>query len=229
MQYTVWTHTVYETIKIPEKEERTLKKFKKVLSCAAAAAMAVTGLVGSIGVGADDALITNGGPYEGDATYISTYMKSSYQGNTAFEIQYKYTTVGTPSAPQEGEANLQYGDTFEFLVFDTNWGGWNRTTVGPAGIDTASTATPTANTVYTATVPISTIEGKLSNTASPYGINLQTGAQLGTSKVEIVSLKYITGTYTQEEFTATGSWVKGTASTMSVSPSGAAVVNPSEV
>lgn len=175
-------------------------------------------------------LIENGGPYEGDATYIQTFMKSDYQRKGAFELKYKFTEVGTPSAPQEGEADLGYGDTFEFLVFDTAWGGWNRTTVGPAGIDTADTATPAENQVYTATVDISTIEAALSTTASPYGINLQTGAQLGTSKVEIVSLKYVDSTtpYVQKAFTATGSWTKGTASTMTVTPKGAAVVNPNE-
>lgn len=208
-----------------------MKKFKKVLSCAAAAAMAVTGLVGSVSAtAADETLITNGGPYSGDATYISTNFKADYQGKTAFEIQYKYTEVGTPSAPQSGEDDLQYGDTFEFLVFDTAWGGWNRTTVGPDVVDKASTAAPSTGTTYTATVPISTIEGKLKTGGSPYGINLQTGAQLGTSKVEIVSLKLVEGTtpYVQEAFTATGSWTRGTASTMTVDPNGAAIVNPNE-
>ncbi len=175
-------------------------------------------------------LIENGGPYDGDATYIQTFMKSDYQGKGAFELKYKFTEVGTPSAPQEGEADLGYGDTFEFLVFDTAWGGWNRTTVGPAGIDTADTTAPINDQVYTATVDISTIEAALSTTASPYGINLQTGAQLGTSKVEIVSLKYVDSTtpYVQKAFTATGSWTKGTASTMTVTPNGAAVVNSNE-
>ena len=178
----------------------------------------------------NEPLITNGGPYEGDAFYIGTYMKSDYQGKGAFELKYKFTEVGTPSSPQEGQADLGYGDTFEFLVFDTAWGGWNRTTVGPAGIDTADTTAPTANQVYTATVDITTIEAALSTSGSPYGINLQTGSQLGTSKVEIVSLKYVDSTtpYVQQAFTATGSWTKGTASTMSVTPKGAAVVNPNE-
>ena len=207
-----------------------MKLRKKLLSVVSAMALAATCMTSAVSF-ADDTLITNGGPYEGDAFYIGTYMKSDYQGKGAFELKYRFTEIGTPSAPQDGEADLGYGDTFEFLVFDTAWGGWNRTTVGPAGIDTADTTRPSSTeTVYTATVDISTIEAALSTTASPYGINLQTGAQLGTSKVEIVSLKYVDSTtpYVQEAFTATGSWTKGTASTMTVTPRGAAVVNPNE-
>ncbi len=205
-----------------------MKLRKKLLSVVSAMALAATCMTSAVSF-ADDTLITNKA-VEGDATYIQTFMKSDYQGKGAFELKYKFTEVGTPSAPQEGEADLGYGDTFEFLVFDTAWGGWNRTTVGPAGIDTADTTAPIKDQVYTATVDISTIEAALSTTASPYGINLQTGAQLGTSKVEIVSLKYVDSTtpYVQEAFTATGSWTKGTASTMTVTPNGAAVVNPNE-
>lgn len=206
-----------------------MKLRKKLLSAVSAMALAATCMTSAVSF-ADDALITNGGPYTGSAFYIGTYMKSDYQGKGAFELKYKYTDVQAPAAAQEGEADLGYGDTFEFLVFDTAWGGWNRTTVGPAGINTADTTAPTKDRVYTATVDIATIEASLSTTGSPYGINLQTGAQLGTSKVEIVSLKYVDGStpYVQQPFTATGSWTRGTSSTMTVTPKGAAVVNPNE-
>ncbi len=205
-----------------------MKKFKKLLSCAAAATLAVTGIVGgaSLGANAVDDLITNGGPYTEDAEYISTYMSADYFHQTAFVLQFKYDVVGTPSAPQEGEDDLGYNDTFEFLVFDDEWHGWDRTTVGPTGYDLGqSYVKPEEDVVYTVEVPIEAIEDKLSTGKEPFGINLQTGAQLGTSEVTIVSLKYKDTEYVQTPFTITGNWKKGTASTMTVDPAGSAFVN----
>ena len=201
-----------------------MRRFKKLLSCAAATALAATSLLGGTTLSADAAdLITNGGPYEGDATYIATYMRDEYFQQSAFEITFKYDTVGKPSAPQAGEEDLGYGDTFEFLVFNTSWGGWNRTTVGP------NVETPVAGQVYTQTVYISDIEGELKE-GTPYGINLQTGAQLGTSVVSIVSLKYVSGQYVQKPFTISGTWQKGVTegNKLTVDPATAATVNATE-
>ena len=205
-----------------------MKKFKKLLSCAAAATLAVTGIVGGATLGANAAgdLITNGGPYEGNGTYIATYNSADYYHQTAFVLQFKYDVVGEPAAPQPNEPDLGYNDTFEFLVFDQSFGGWNRTTVGPTGYDLGvSYIKPEENVVYTVEVPIEVIESKLSTGQSPFGINIQTGAQLGTSKVTIVSLKYKDTEYVQSPFTVTGNWTKGTASEMTVDPAGAAYVN----
>ena len=213
-----------------------MKKFKKLLSCAAAATLAVTGIVGgaSLGASADTTLITNGGPYTEDAFYIATYYRGSYYQDVAFELSFKYDTVGTPSKPvpdEQGNVDeyVGYNDTFEFLVFDSYWGGWDKTTVGPAGFDATNTLTPVAGVTYTVRVPIEVIESKLSTGQEPYGINIQTGL-IGTSVVSIESLKLVSGTapFVQQPFTITGSWVKGTASTMKVYPAGAATVNAGE-
>ena len=209
-----------------------MRSIKKLLSCAAAATLAVTGIVGgaSLGANAANALIENGGPYEGDATYISTYMSTDYYRQEGFVIQFKYDTVGKPSAPQSGQSDLGYNDTFEFLVFDEDWQGWDRTTVGPTGYDQTANpdVAPEEGKIYEVIVPIETIEEKLSTGKTPFGINLQTGTQLGTSKVTIVSLAYQDTGYVQPAFTVTGNWTKGTASTMTVSPADVAVVDANE-
>ena len=205
-----------------------MKKFKKLLSCAAAATLAVTGIVGGVSLGANavDDLITNGGPYTGGGTYIATYNSADYYHQTAFVLQFKYDVVGEPAAPQPNEPDLGYNDTFEFVVFDQDFGGWDRTPVGPTGYDLGvSYVKPVKDVVYTVEVPITAIESKLSTGKTPFGINIQTGAQLGTSEVTIVSLKYEDTEYVQTPFTITGNWKKGTASTMTVDPAGSAFVN----
>ena len=208
-----------------------MKKFKKLLSCVATATLAVTGIVGGASLGANAAgdLITNGGPYTGDETYIATYNSADYYHQTAFVLQFKYDVVGEPAAPQPGEPDLGYNDTFEFLVFDEDWQGWDSTNVGPTGYDLGeSYVKPEEDVVYTVEVPIEIIESKLSTGKEPFGINIQTGAQLGTSEVTIVSLKYKDTEYVQTPFTVTGNWTKGTASEMTVNPAGEAYVNANE-
>ena len=215
-----------------------MKKLKKLLSYAAAATLAVTSLVGGATLSANAAdgdLITDLGPLSGinaetgepEVTFIANYPRQTYFQQSAFQIEFKYDTVGTPANPQPGEPDVGYNDTFEFLVYDSSWNGWNRTTVGPAGVDQTSTMTPEENTTYTVTVPIDVIESKLSTGQEPYGINLQTGAQLGTSRVTIVALRFLSGTYVQPEFTVDGSWVMGATDNkaMTVDPAGAATVN----
>lgn len=215
-----------------------MRKFKKFISCVAATALAVTSLVSgsSLGASADTTLITNGGPYEGDATYIDTYMSGVFSTKNSLEIQFKYDSVGTPSQPVAGEDGTidpyyGYNDTFEFLAFDTGWGGWQKTIVGPAGVDitTNPDEKPVEGEVYTVEVPISKIASKLPEGSTLYGINLQTGGQLGTSVVSIVSLKVIPSTtYVQPAFTIEGKWNKGTASEMTVTPEDAATVIANE-
>lgn len=129
---------------------------KKLVSLAAAAALAATGLTGLSASAADTALITNGGPYTGNATYIGTYFKTDYFGSSAFEISYKYKSLAENEIITEDDGTtrpIDYKDTFEFLVFDQNWGGWEKTEVGQAD--------PVVGTEYTATVSMASIESKL--------------------------------------------------------------------
>ena len=197
---------------------------KKLISIASAAALAVTGLTGLGASAADTTLITDGGPYTGNAAYIGTYFKNDYFGNSAFEISYKYTKLATNTTITEDDGTtraIDYADTFEFLVFDQNWGGWNKTTVGQAN------ANIELNKVYTTTVPISTIENELKTGVAVQGINLQTGG-INDAEVQITSLKLKEGTVASQEVTIEGSWVKGTGGTMTVSEAGGAAVSTNE-
>lgn len=186
---------------------------KKVISMASAAALACT-MVTAAGVTAFDE-----GTYTGSGTYINTYMKSAYYGKSAFQITYKYNSLDSDGTYTDNEGVVQdvdYTDTFDFLVFDTNWGGWNPTVVGQAD--------PQVGVEYTATVSIEDIEGELAEGSTPYGINLQTGA-IGDTSVSIVSLEYIDAVVPGAEVEITGSWVKGTGGTMTVQGSGAYVTS----
>lgn len=186
---------------------------KKVISMASAAALACT-MVTAAGVTAFDE-----GTYTGSGTYINTYMKSAYYGKSAFQITYKYNSLDSDGTYTDNEGVVQdvdYTDTFDFLVFDTNWGGWNPTVVGQAD--------PQVGVEYTATVSIEDIEGELAEGSTPYGINLQTGA-IGDTSVSIVSLEYIDAVVPGAEVEITGSWVKGTGGTMTVQGSGAYVIS----
>lgn len=193
---------------------------KRIASVAAAAALAVTGLTGLSASAAapSDAV----GSYTGNATYIGTYFKSDYFGNSEFEISYKYTKLATTTTVTEDDGTtrpIDYTDTFEFLVFDQNWGGWNKTTVGQAN--------PVKDTVYTEKVSIADIESKLSPAGTVQGINLQTGG-INDAQVEITSLKYVEGAVAGQEVNITGSWTKGTGGTMTVSEAGGAAVSTNE-
>ena len=184
---------------------------KKVISMASAAAVACT-MATAAGVSA-----FNEGTYTGSGTYIATYMKNAYYGKSSFEIKYKYNSLDADGKYAEADGSLKdvdYSDTFDFLVFDTNWGGWNPTEVGQAA--------PQVGVEYTATVSIADIEGKLAAGSTPYGINLQTG-KIGDTSVSIVSLEYVDAVVPGAEVTITGDWTKGTGGTMTVEGSGAYV------
>lgn len=197
---------------------------KKILSTIAAGAMAITALTDSVSASADSSdltLLTNSGPYSGSGTYINTTYKSDYYQYDSFEITYKYNSFDADGTYVDNEGktqNVNYADTFDFVVFNTNWGGWQKVTVGQTNLNTTDT--------YTETVNIADIEEELGNDGTPYGINLQTGA-IGDTSVTVVSLKLKkTGTYVQQNFTATGTWVRDSeTNTMTVSPSSAAVAN----
>lgn len=199
---------------------------KRILSLASAAALAATGLLAGMSASAidDSTLLTNQGPFTGSGTYINTTYKSNYYEYDQFELTYKYNSLDADGTYVDNDGvtqDVNYADTFDFVVFNTSWGGWDKTIVGQS-------STPTIGTEYTATVNISDIEAALSS-GSPYGINLQTGA-IGDTSVTVVSLKLkSSGTYTQESFVANGTWVKSaTDNSMTVTPASAAVVNANE-
>ena len=199
-----------------------MKLTKKLISVAAAVSLAVTSLTGLGASATDTTLITNGGPYTGNATYIGTYFKSDYFGNSAFEISYKYTKLAENTTITEDDGttrSIDYTDTFEFLVFDQDWGGWDKTKVGQAEAE--------LNKVYTETVPISTIEAALTTGKAVQGINLQTGG-INDAQVEITSLRYVEGIVAGQEVTITGEWTKGIGGTMTVNEDGGAYVSTDE-
>ena len=176
-----------------------MKMTKKFISAASAAALAVTGFAGTGASAADEmTVLSNSGPYTGSGTYISTHFKSDYYQYDKFEITYKFNSLDADGVYVDNNGETQsvdYADTFDFLVFNTGWGGWNNTPVGQS-------ATPDINTEYTSTVDISVIEEALGTNGTPYGINLQTGA-IGDTSVTVVSLKLKkSGTYVQQDFTA---------------------------
>ncbi|WP_124100953.1 cellulase family glycosylhydrolase [Ruminococcus sp. Marseille-P6503] len=196
---------------------------KKILSTIAAGAMAISALTASVSVSAENedlTLLTNSGPYSGSGTYISTTYKSDYYQYDSFEITYKYNSFDEDGTYVDNEGTIQsvnYADTFDFVVFNTNWGGWDKVTVGQTNPSTTET--------YTKLVKISDIETALIS-GTPYGINLQTGA-IGDTSVTVVSLKLKkSGTYVQQNFTAEGTWVRDSeTNTMTVTPASAAVAN----
>ncbi len=192
-----------------------MKFIKKLISVAAAASLAVTGLTGlSANAAAPSDAV---GTHTGNAKYIGTYLKSEYFGSSAFEISYTYTKLATNTTVTEDDGTtrpIDYTDTFEFLVFDQDWGGWDKTTIGQVY--------PEEGKIYTETVSIADIESKLSTGADIQGINLQTGG-INDAQVEITSLKYVEGTVAGQEVNITGSWKKGTGGIMTVDGTGAAV------
>ena len=163
---------------------------KKILSIVSAAAMAATVTVGG-SVSAKDMGIN--GTYTQGKT-LETFFQSDCLGYESIELNYEYVSaVETPA------------ETFGILAFDSEWGGWNKTSIGQVN--------PALNVEYTDTVELSDIESSLTTGKDFYGFNLITdnfGA--GSVKVNSVILNDKQG----QETTITGSWHKGTASAMTV-------------
>ena len=189
---------------------------KKLIAALAAMAMSATALTSMISASA----LEGAGTYTGSAAYIGTYYKADYFGNTAFEVSYKYDKFdedGTYVDPDTNEVvTIDYNDTLEFLVFDSEWGGWDKTPVGPGGIDVTEedpeapplTADDLNTTdIHTAVVPIAIIESELSTTNAVQGINLQLGG-VGDTTVTIESIEYVQGEVPGEEVTIKGEWKK---------------------
>ena len=196
-------------------------KIKKMLAATAAIAMTAAAVTTSMSAAA---LEGEGQSYTGNADYIGTYLASNYFGNSAFEVTFRYESFdpnGTYVDEETGQVKtIDYNDTFQFLVFDSTYGGWDKTIAGPQGVDvtdpplTADDLNTT--TTYTVRVPIATIEEKLSTGNSPYGINLQLGG-VGDTSVYVETISYVSGSVVPGgEVTLTGSWVKGTGGKMTV-------------
>lgn len=203
-------------------------KAKKLMASFAAMAMTATALTSAMSASA----LNGTGTYSGSGTYIATYTTPEYFGNTAFKVSYKYESLdkdGTYEDNETGEEkDVDYNDTLEFLVFDSVWDGWNKTTVGPNGIDSTEPVTgPVIGETYTAEVPIATIEEKLGTENPVQGINLQLGG-IGDTEVTIESIEYVSGGPVEAgEVTITGDWVKGTGGKMTVED-GTAYVSTNE-
>ncbi|WP_337403505.1 glycoside hydrolase family 5 protein [Porcipelethomonas sp.] len=167
---------------------------KKLLSVFSAAAVAVSMAVGAVNtVFAKDTGI-NGIHSQGET--LGTFLREDYLGYESIELDYKYESETLPSDAE---------NTFAFLVFDTEWGGWDKINVGQNN--------PVSGQTYSQTVPISTIESALSTNNSVYGFNLITD-NFGAGSVTVNSVKLIDKAGQEEVIT--GSWHKGTASTMNV-------------
>lgn len=180
---------------------------KKTLSIASAAALTLTGFTTVSADSLTDAnVLMKNKQYDAGYTYINTYYKSAYNGKSAFKITYEYLELDGDGKYTDRDTNqektIDYSDTFEFMVFDTNWGGWNATKAGQSS--------PVVGTTYTATVQISTIESKLAEGSTVQGINFETG-RIGDTKVKINSLEYVNDsslTSSPAEFTC--NWQKNT-------------------
>ncbi len=163
---------------------------KKILSIVSAAAMAATVAVGG-SVSAKDMGIN--GTYTQGKT-LETFFQSDCLGYESIELNYEYVSaVETPA------------ETFGILAFDSEWGGWNKTSIGQVN--------PALNVEYTDTVELSDIENSLTTGKDFYGFNLITD-NFGTGSVKVNSV--ILNDKQGQETTITGSWHKGTASAMTV-------------
>ena len=195
-------------------------KIKKMLAVAAAIAMTATAVTTSMSA---TALEGEGKSYTGNADYIGTYLASDYFGNSAFEVSFRYESFdpdGTYVDEKTGELKtIDYNDTFQFLVFDSSYGGWDKTIAGPRGVNLNTPLTSdnlNTTTIYTVRVSIATIEEMLSTGNSPYGINLQLGG-VGDTTVYVDTISYVSGPVVPGgEVTLTGSWIKGTGGKMTV-------------
>lgn len=193
---------------------------RKIIFAMAAIVMSATALTSAMSAAA---LEGEGQSYTGNADYIGTYLTTDYFGNSAFEVSFRYESFdpnGTYVDEETGVVKtIDYNDTFQFLVFDSSYSGWDKTIAGPNGVNLTTPLTSddlNTTTTYTVRVPIATIEEMLSTGNSPYGINLQLGG-VGDTTVYVETISYVTGPVVPGgEVTLTGSWVKGTGGNMIV-------------
>lgn len=184
---------------------------KKVLGVVSAVAFTLSSLTVAQGEALKDVnVLIENKKYDGGYIYINTYNKSRYYGKSAFKLTYEYVELDADGKYADRDTNQQetidYTDTFEFQVFDVNWGGWNVTKAGRSS--------PVVGTTYTATVQISDIESELSTGRAVQGISFQTG-RIGDTKIKLKALEFVNDTsVASSPVRFTGSWKKGTGGTM---------------
>lgn len=158
-------------------------------------------------------------PVTGATGYIVTCNKSVYYPNGYGYVEIDFTYNSLANTVEETidekvvEKATDFNDTFELVVFDTKWEGWNATTIGPNGYDVVKGSEkdvidPTdedAEDTYTVTIPVSVVESKLNTGRAVQGFNLQTGTIGGTS-VTINSFKYVAGGIKSEPTILEGAW-----------------------
>lgn len=208
------------------------KKLKKILSVALSAVMlGATLFTGSTAKAAtSDPLISNM-TVAGNKGYIQTFQMSDCisSGKNGFQLKFEYTKLGTISEDDD----LGYNNSLQFVVFDTAWGGWEPTMIGPNGYDKTAAVTPVVGKEYTVDVPFNVIMGKLTTGKPVQGINLQTGG-VSDCEIKINSLTYaeVEEATDSEDVLIEGAWHKTSdeavdCGTMSVTEGSASVsVNP---
>lgn len=177
---------------------------KKLISALSAAAVAVSMATGAVSTAfAKDTGIS--GDYT-QGTTIRTFLDTDLEGYESITLNYEYNSlVDVPT------------ETFGLLSFDSEWGGWDKTSVGQAD--------PVIGEVYSSTVSFDTLESSINTGKELYGFNL-IADNFGGGSVKLNSV--VLNEKQGKETVITGSWHKGTASNMTVSGDSDVKVNANE-
>ena len=177
---------------------------KKLISALSAAAVAVSMATGAVSTAfAKDTGIS--GDYT-QGTTIKTFLDTDLEGYESITLNYEYNSkVDIPT------------ETFGLLSFDSEWGGWDKTSVGQAE--------PVIGEVYSSTVSFDTLESSINTGKELYGFNL-IADNFGEGSVKLNSV--VLNEKQGKETLITGSWHKGTASNMTVSGDPDVKVNANE-
>lgn len=177
---------------------------KKLISALSAAAVAVSMATGAVSTAfAKDTGIS--GDYT-QGTTIRTFLDTDLEGYESITLNYEYNSlVDIPT------------ETFGLLSFDSEWGGWDKTSVGQAD--------PVIGEIYSSTVSFDTLESSINTGKELYGFNL-IADNFGGGSVKLNSV--VLNEKQGKETVITGSWHKGTASNMTVSGDSDVKVNANE-
>ena len=177
---------------------------KKLISALSAAAVVVSMATGAVSTAfAKDTVIS--GDYT-QGTTIKTFLDTDLEGYESITLNYEYNSlVDVPT------------ETFGLLSFDSEWGGWDKTSVGQAE--------PVIGEVYSNTVSFDTLESSINTGKELYGFNL-IADNFGGGSVKLNSVVF--NEKQGKETLITGSWHKGTASNMTVSGDPDVKVNANE-
>lgn len=177
---------------------------KKLISALSAAAVAVSMTTAAVSTAfAKDTGIS--GDYT-QGTTIKTFLDTDLEGYESITLNYEYNSlVDIPT------------ETFGLLSFDSEWGGWDKTSVGQAE--------PVIGEVYSSTVSFDTLESSINTGKELYGFNL-IADNFGEGSVKLNSV--VLNEKQGKETLITGSWHKGTASNMTVSGDTDVKVNANE-